>query len=211
MTLLNSINTRHVDEFRKDLKLILSLTEEIDKQYDLAYDGLDRNMEIYEKTIDSFNKKYSGVKLVCKQTTIQCKLFVYFKNETDLLNILKSAAKIAGISRIGTSETFNVEASDAAGVQKMQEYIATKHKLFVSYQGYKNKALMFIFDKLNKMVELCFDKDEVCKNCPDFFIMCYYAVRDGIDKTIRLGDISRTFGYAPTGSSTASDSPGFFN
>ena len=63
MTLFDDIPAGDVDIFFEDLKMMLRLVAELDKQYGDAAEEIYQNEPKFEEIIELFHKKYPGIRL----------------------------------------------------------------------------------------------------------------------------------------------------
>lgn len=194
--LLDSLNKRDIEVFRRDFTQLMRVTYGMDKAYGKLDKVIDKYMEKYSSLIELFNKKYKnlGFKLIVLKDEIKLKLFL--SKEKDIKNVLPHVTRIAGIKAIG-AEAFDV-ANIADKERFSKELDNIKTKAHISYYG-PEQSSSTIFIELNKKegIEVHYDlKGMLNEISPEFKLCAFYALKDGYDRKIDFFKHGSYFGFS---------------
>ena len=195
--LLASIDKRAVKTFRKELLQMLRAAKGMDKYYFEAKQGFHNYLDKFESLVESFNKKYKGIKLkiVKKTEEMELKIFLDEKSVSDCF--ANSASKIVGLQAIGASGFGAAIISDAAAFGSELE--RAKGSLYITYYNPQTGTtnILLKFDKKEKKVELIYTIEEIQNEpSPEFQLVAYYALSRGYNQKIDLHDEAGALGFS---------------
>ena len=193
---LGAYSKEDIAHFNKDITQLVRVAKEIDKFYGKWQSDMDQYIPKYEKFIGSFNKKYKGVHVKIKITpeNVETSFLLDEKSIREVFDNI--ASKIIGLKAVGAAK-FNVaDVTDTNGF--MKEVDKGKNQLHITYYdpelGTRNVFLSY--DKNEKKVQLHYDDRQIILiNNPEFKIACFYALRDGYNKKIKIYEEGATFGF----------------
>lgn len=185
-----------ISHFNKDIAQIVRVAKEVDRFYGEWQSDMDKYIPKYKKFIDSFNKKYKGVDIKVKVGLEGIKTRFLLKEKSIREVFDNVASKIIGLKAVGVAKFNVVDVTDSNGF--MKEVDKGKNKLHITYYdpelGMRNVFLSY--DKKENKVELHYDEEQIIyDNSPEFKIACYYALKDGFDKKIKIHEEGATFGF----------------
>lgn len=194
--LLDNLNKRDIEVFRKDFTQLMRVTYGMDNAYGKSDKVIDKYMEKYSSLIELFNKKYKNLrfKLIISKDEIKLKLFL--TKEKDIKNILPTVTKIAGIKAIGAGAFDVANIMDKEKFSREMDNITTK--AHISYYGPEHSSNT-IFIELNKKegIEIYYDiKCMLNEISPEFKLCAFYALKDGYDKKIDVFKQGSYFGFS---------------
>jgi hypothetical protein len=195
--LLQSINKRDINEFRKDLLGMLRVVGGLDVAYGRSNLDVTDDIKQFESLIKSFNKKYKNLKLklIKKVGKIELKILLSEKSVKDVFE--NSASKIMGLQSIGVSSFGAVMTSDPDSFTK--EINKIKNKLYMVYGGSQNgpTKVFLAYDKKAKKVQLAYDlRDIEIELNAEFQIAAYYALNEGYNKKIKIYEEAAMMGFS---------------
>ena len=210
MGLFDDIPEYQVDAFFEDLKMVLRLVAELDKEYGEVAEEIYQNEPRFDEILGMFNEKYSGIRIKKGKSTESFFIRIYLL-DTSLAEIFKDAAsKISGLRSMGYTSPNEFSASSPEDVTRFLEGLG--NSLQFTYDNYDDPEVHLTYDEQEKEVRFMNTPAyEIEKNCPGFFICSYYALRKGFKKEIDILVKEREFCYLSFGIADAQKDPGFFN
>lgn len=196
--LLASVGNRAIKTFRKDLLQILWAARGMDRYYFQARQSFHNYLEKFESLVESFNKKYGGVKLrIAKNTEeIELKIFLDEKNVSDCF--ANSASKIVGLQAIGASGFGAATVSDTAAFGNELE--RAKGSLYITYYSPQTGTtnIFLKYDRKEKKIQLVYTMEEIQNEpSPEFQLAAYYALsHSSYNEKIDLHDEAGTLGFS---------------
>jgi|TARA_Y100000310_G_scaffold311565_1_gene357965 hypothetical protein len=196
-TLLDSIEKKSINEFRKDLLQMLRVGDGINRYYAESQSDLDTYLKKFNSLINLFNKKYKNLKLRLERKTTEINLKI-FLNEKSVRGCFENAAsKILGVQSIGKSKFGTASVSNAEDFSNELE--KAKNKLYITYYTPQTGTtnLFLQYDKKEKKVELIYDIKEIENEpSPEFQLTAHYALNQPHNKKINIHDEGATLGFS---------------
>jgi hypothetical protein len=194
--ILDGFNKKDVSQFNKDIVQVVRIAKEVDRFYGEWRSEIDRYIPKYKKFINCFNKKYRGVNIKVKVCLggIKTKLLLKEKSIRGVFD--NAASKIIGLKAVGVAKFNVVDVTDSEGF--MKEVDKGKNKLHITYYdpelGTRNVFLSY--DKKEKKVELHYDIEQIIYDTsPEFKIACFYALKGGYKRKIKINEEGSKFGF----------------
>lgn len=192
---LGGYSRKDVTHFHKDIVQVARVAKEVDRFYGEWQSDMDKYIPKYKKFIDSFNKKYKGIEMKVKVSLegIETKLLLKEKSIRAVFDNV--ASKIIGLKAVGAAKFNAVDVTDSEGFIKEVE--KGKNKLHITYYD-PELGTRYVFlscDKQARKVELHYGEQIVYDNSPEFKIACFYALKDGYNKKIKIHEGGATFGF----------------
>ncbi len=181
MTLLNEFYEDHINEFSKDLSLLMYIIKQLDHEYANAETEFERDFVYFDKFIKKWNKKYPNLLLKHHENGIQMKITLTIKD--NIKNILVNASKINDLIKINGKP---VPIDKENLINLMGENFSSLDLVY-NTNGKENSLT---FNKVHGGVLFLYEsKDMFDKNSPEFKICCYYALKKHNNIDIQeLGD-----------------------
>ncbi len=196
MSILQSYSKNDVVHFNKDIVQVVRIAKEIDRFYGRCECDIDKYLPKYKKFIESFNKKYKGVEIKVRVCLDCIKTRLLLKSESIRKIFDDAASKVIGLKAVGVARFNIVDVTDGNGFIK--EVDKGKKQLHITYYDPELgiRCVFLSCDEKEKMVELHYDdKQIVLDNSPEFKIACFYALKDGFDRKIKIHEEGATFGF----------------
>jgi len=193
---LGAYNTGDIAHFNKDITQLVRVAKEVDRFYGEWQSDMDKYVPKYKKFIDSFNKKYKGLTLKVKVGLegVETKLLL---NEESIRSVFDNVtSKIIGLKAVGAAKFNIADVTDSAGF--MKEVDKGKSQLHITYYDPElgTRTVFLSYDKNEKKVQLHYDDRQIILiDNPEFKIACFYALKDGFDKKIKIHEEGATFGF----------------
>ena len=193
---LSDYSREDINHFNRDIAQVARIAKEIDRYYGKWHSDINKYIPKYKKFIESFNKKYKGItlKVGIGLEKIETRFLLNEKSIKDVFSNV--ASRIIGLKAVGVSKFDVVDVTDSEGF--MKEVEKGKDKLHITYYDPElgTRHVFLSCDDKKKMVELHYDnKQIVLDNSPEFKIACFYALREGYNKKIKIHEEGSTFGF----------------
>lgn len=193
---LGRFSKEDVSHFNKDIRQIVRVAKEVDRFYGEWQSNMDKYIPKYKKFIASFNKKYKGVslKVTIGLEGVKTRLLLKEKNIKAVFENV--ASRIIGLKAVGVAKFNIVDITDSENF--MKEVEKGKNKLHITYYDPElgTRYVFLSYDKKEKEVELHYhDEEIVLENHPEFKIACFYALKDGFNKKVKIHEEGSTFGF----------------
>ncbi|MBI2134457.1 hypothetical protein HYU09_00570 [Candidatus Woesearchaeota archaeon] len=194
--LLAGIDKKSANEFRKDLLGMLRVGKELEKYYAESNQDFDAYLKKFSSLVDSFNRKYKGLKLKLEKKTESLELNILIDEKSVKDSFANSGSKIIGLQSIGANGFGAATVSDPEGLSAELE--KTRGRIYISYfnpnTGTSNVFLQL--DKKSKKVQLVYDADIENEPSAEFQIAAYYALSHGYNKKIKISEEAATLGFS---------------
>ncbi|HLD89124.1 MAG TPA: hypothetical protein VI894_02875 [Candidatus Nanoarchaeia archaeon] len=195
--LFSKIPHEFIEEFKLDFLPLVRMTKELDKEFGEAEEEIVYNLPKYKMYVALFNKKYRWVYVKFIETNEGFQLRLYIKGEKNVKDaFLNAASKIEGVLAIGAESLERDSVFDQNELEL--ELMQIRDRIHILYSG--NASILLRLDKMEKLVELCYDQKTILnERGPEFKLFAYYALRDGYDRKINLRDVAGAFSTAASG------------
>ena len=192
--LLSKYNQPDIGEFSDDMIEIARVASELDRYYGKSEYEIEGYLEEFNGILISFSRKYKGIvlKLVQKIESLELKIFLREKYVKDFF--ANSASKLKGIISIGLEDFGEVDVSNTEKFSKVIDNI--KDALYISYSEIESGTSNVAVKSSKGMVEIITNSKELRnKNSADFRIISFYALRDGVKRSISIHSKLMSFGF----------------
>ena len=194
--ILDSFDKSDVNIFSKDLAEIIRVSYGMNKAYGKATEKLKGYLSKHKSIINLFNKKYGALKLKISKSTTELDLSIFLDEKSVKELFMNAASKIVGLRSIGLKSFGEVD------LEQSQEFsnkaAAIDNELYLSYYYPKKgtDTIFLKFDKNEGKVKITFDFDVITDEASaQFKIVCYYALKGGIDKEIDVYNKAASIGF----------------
>ncbi len=193
---LGAYNTGDIAHFNKDITQFARVAYWVDRYQGKWQSDMDKYIPKYKKFIASFNKKYKGLSVKVKVGVegIETRFLLKEKSIREVFDNV--ASKIIRLKAVGVAKFNVMDVTDSNGF--MKEVDKGKKQLHITYYdpelGTRN---VFLSCKKNeKKVQLHYDEKQIILiNSPEFKIACFYALKQGFNKKIKIHEEGATFGF----------------
>ena len=185
MGLLTEFYNDDVEDFSKDVFLLMYIVKQLDREYANANKKFDRDLKQFLKLVNEWNKKYSNLLLEHYENGIQMRITLTIKD--NMKNVLETATKIDDLTKINKKPA----SIDKESISKLMKKESSKLNLVYNKKGKENsltfrntkKGVLFVYEQ----------KDMFDKDSPEFEICCFYALKKR--KDINLQDLGNNFSF----------------
>lgn len=195
--ILSEFSSSDMNEFKKDFTQLIKVGAEIDRYYAEAHHDLGTLIPKFEKLIDNFNKKYTGIRVRTKKTTENFKVKIFLMVDDIKEFFAESASRIPGLKSVGRTNFNQVDMGNAEKFAKFLDSLSDK--IYISYIDPESgtSTITAILDRNEKMTELIYSPAEILnENSAGFKICLFYALKHGFDKKIELYGDTLKFGFS---------------
>ena len=185
MGLLTEFYNEDVEEFSKDVFLLMYIVKQLDREYANADRKFRRDFKQFQELVKKWNKKYPNLLLEHYEDGIQMKIILTIKD--NMKNVLETATKIDDLIKINKKPAL----IDKENISKLMKKEISKLNLVYNKKGKENsltfrnteKGVLFIYEH----------KDMFDKDSPEFEVCCYYALKKR--NNINIQDLGNNFSF----------------
>ena len=182
MGLLSEFYKEDIEDFSKDLFLLMYIVKQLDRLYANADKKFRRDFKQFLFLVEKWNKKYSNLLLEHYEDGIQMKITLIIKD--DMKNVFEAASKIDDLIKIN-KKPVSLAKRNLLGMQ------ISKLNLLYNKRGKENtltfrnteKGVLFLYEQ----------KDMFDKDSPEFEICCYYALKKR--NNVNIQDLGNNFSF----------------
>lgn len=195
-SLLGEFPISERETFKKEFFELLRVHAGLDRDYAERADVVEDSLPKFEKIMGEFGEKYPGITIKVRTDSRQVILDVLIMTHDSLKEIFTRAARIQGITALGAQAFDAVSIESPAEVE--EELNNVKDRLCLSFAGPGTGSAKMLLQKDWKSgkVKVSYDpEDIVSEKSPDYILIAYYALREGIKKDVDLAKKLSSLGF----------------